>query len=168
MELQLSFAVSAHMPGRWPRTGVRVPPVAVLRPGPMSVWLLVMCVGGCTPPSSVKGTVSFDGKPLPAGRVTFLCEGGKRPAISCPIKDGGAYEIQAAPVGRARVSVETFKPQPKPEPGVDPQTGIDNSIGWEDTGPYVPIPKRYASPKTSGLEYTITPGEQMFDIVLTK
>lgn len=66
------------------------------------------------------------------------------------------------------MSVETFQPQPRPESGVDPQTGIDNSIGWEDTGPYVPIPKRYGSPKTSGIACTIKPGEQTFDIPLTR
>lgn len=134
----------------------------------MGVCVLTLCVVGCTKPVRVTGTVAFDEKPLPAGRVTFLCEGGQRPVISSPIKDGGTYEVVDLPVGRARVSVETFKPQPKPEPGVDPQTGIDNSIGWEDTGPYVPIPKRYGSPKTSGLEVMIEPGEQTFDIRLTR
>ena len=142
-----------------------------LQPSPpalMSVCLLAVCAVGCTEHVRVTGTVTFDEKPLPAGRVTFLCDGGKRPAISSPINARGGYEIPNPPVGRARVSVETFKPQPKPEPGVDPQTGIDNLIGWEDTGPYVPIPKRYGSPKTSGLEFTIDAGEHTFDIPLRR
>lgn len=134
----------------------------------MSICLLALCAVGCTEHVRVTGTVTFDDKSLPAGRVTFLCDGGQRPAISSPISADGAYEISDPPIGRARVSVETFQPQPRPESGVDPQTGIDNSIGWEDTGPYVPIPKRYGSPKTSGIECTIKPGEQTFDIRLTR
>lgn len=145
-----------------------MPPTRVLSRAFLVVCLLAMCVVGCTKTVRVTGTVTFDDKPLPAGRVTFLCEGGQRPVISSPITDGGSYAVVDPPVGRARVSIETFKPQPKPAPGVDPQTGIDNSIGWEDTGPYVPIPKRYGSPKTSGIECMIEPGEQTFEIRLVK
>lgn len=130
--------------------------------------LLVLVAAGCGKPSRVTGSVTLDGVPLPAGRVTFLCDGGRRPAVSSSISMNGTYEMPDLPVGRARVSVETFKPQPRPEPSVDPTTGTDHSIGWEDTGPYVPIPARYGSPKTSGIEYTIIPGRQTFDITLNK
>jgi hypothetical protein len=129
--------------------------------------LLTLLAVGCSRPNRVAGTVSLDGQPLPAGRVTFLCDGEGRPAISGKIDANGSYEIENPPVGRARVSVETFKPEPKPEPGVNPQTGIDYSLGWEDTGPYVPIPARYGSVKTSGLETMIEPRHQTFDISLT-
>jgi hypothetical protein len=71
------------------------------------------------------------------------------------------------PVGKARISVQTFKRQPKPPPERHPATGvlIEN---WEDYGPYVPIPQRYGAPHTSGLECTIKAGDQTFDIVLEK
>lgn len=130
----------------------------------MAIFLAV----GCSRPNHVSGTVSLDGQPLPAGRVTFLCDGKGRPVISGKITENGRYEIENPPAGRARVAVETFKPQPRPEPGVNPATGIDYSLGWEDTGPYVPIPRRYHAVKTSGLETTIEPGEQTFDISLTR
>lgn len=133
---------------------------------PFFVLLMLLAVG-CSQPNRVVGTVSLDGEPLPAGRVTFLCDGEGRPAISGKIDANGGYAIENPPIGRARVAVQTFKPEPKPEPGVDPDTGIDYSLGWEDTGPYVPIPARYGSVKTSGLETMIAPGEQTFDISLT-
>lgn len=133
---------------------------------PFFVLLMLLAVG-CSRPNRVVGTVSMDGEPLPAGRVTFLCDGEGRPAISGKIDANGGYAIENPPVGRARVAVETFKPEPKPEPGVNPATGIDYSLGWEDTGPYVPIPARYGSVKTSGLETTIEPGDQTFEISLT-
>jgi hypothetical protein len=134
--------------------------------GALALGLLALVAVGCGRPNRVTGRVTFDGQPLPAGAVTFLCDGGQRPVLAGRIDADGTYEIPAAPLGRARISVETFKPTPKPKPGIDPQTGIDDSLGWEDTGPYVPIPKRYGSVKTSGLEYTIVPGEQTFDIAL--
>jgi hypothetical protein len=31
---------------------------------------------------------------------------------------------------------------------------------------HVPVPRRYADPKTSGLSYTVTPGKQSHDIRL--
>ena len=130
--------------------------------------LIAVVAIGCGRPSRVTGSVTFDGKPLPGGRITFLCDGGRRPALSSLIREDGGYAIEGPPLGRARVSVQTFAQQPKPKPGIDPLTGIDHSFGWEDTGPYVPIPARYASPKTSGIECTIAPGEQAFDIELTK
>lgn len=123
---------------------------------------------GCGHPNGhVSGSVVFDGQPLAGGRVTFVCEGQGRPIIESWI-EYGEYAISNAPVGPAKVIVETFKPQPKPPEGVDPVTGIDYSVGWVDTGPYVPIPKRYAIPEKSGLTCTIVPGPQTFDIALTK
>jgi hypothetical protein len=56
--------------------------------------------------------------------------------------------------------------RPRVDLGVNPDTGIDYAVGWEDTGPYVPIPHRYGSVKTAGLEDEATPGDQTFDIPL--
>lgn len=147
--------------------------VMAARPG-LECWRCCIGIGiivftvGCGRHNRVTGTVRLDGRPLPTGQVTFLCDGQGRPVISGDITEDGSYEIVDPPVGRARVVVETFKPQPKPEPSVDPVTGETVPIEWEDTGPYVPIPKRYALPKTSRLELEIKPGEQRFDIELTK
>lgn len=135
--------------------------------------LLALLSVGCSRPNRVSGTVTYDGQPLPAGRVTFLCDGEGRPVLSGTIGPDGAYEIENPPVGRARVSVETFKPQPKPPPTGDviPSSDPFDTLipaPWEDVGPYVPIPNRYGSVKTSGLEFLIEPGSQTFDIPLAK
>jgi hypothetical protein len=130
-----------------------------------SVCLLLSV--GCGKPNVVTGTVTFQGNPLPAGSVAFACDGGKHPVIFSTISSTGGYEIKDAPVGRARVSVRTFKQDPPP-PGIDPDTGREYAADWVDLGPYVPIPKKYGTPSTSGLEYTIVPGDQTFDIELKK
>lgn len=130
--------------------------------------LLLVSAGGCTTANRVTGKVTYDGRPLPAGRVSFLCDGGNRPLLTAKIDESGDYEIQNPPEGRVRVAVETFEPQPKPAPGPDPVTGIDYSLSWEDEGPYVPIPERYGSVQTSGIEAVISAGEQTLDITLVK
>ena len=130
--------------------------------------LLLVVFVGCSSPNTVAGTVTFEGEPLPAGKVSFLCEGGRKPSRSAEIGEGGRYRLTDLPAGRAVVRVQTFAPQPKPEPGVDSASGIDYSLGWKDPGPYVPIPKRYHSVSTSGLECLVTGGDQTFDIKLTK
>jgi len=134
----------------------------------MACCVVAIVTAACGPSNRVKGTVTVADQPLPAGSVTFLCEGKGRPAISAAISESGVYEIVNPPAGRARVAVKTFKPQPRPEPGVSPATGIDYSLSWEDTGPYVPIPERYGSPHTSGLECTIVGGTQAFNISLAR
>lgn len=145
-------------------------------PAPWRAWLgmlLVVPLGGCLgAPNRVTGTVRLDGQPLTSGRVTFLCDGKGRPAISGSISSDGSYAIDDPPVGRANVSVEAFKVPPRPKPGIDPVYGVDYEAEWVaewgDAGPYVPIPLRYASPTTSGIEVTIVPGVQTFDIDLSK
>ena len=140
------------------------------------VWLCMLLVAGLAgcfrAPNRVTGTVRLDGQPLTSGRVTFLCDGKGRPAISGNIASDGSYAIDDPPVRRAMVSVETFKVPHRPKSGVDPFSGIDYEAEWiaewGDAGPYVPIPSRYASPTSSGLEMTIVPGVQAFDIELSK
>lgn len=102
----------------------------------------------------------------PAGEEVDDSKG--RPVVSSPISESGRYEIPNLPVGQAEVAVQTFKPRPKPEPVMHPVTGEPVGDGSEATGGYVPIPGLYAAPQSSGLEYTLRPGEQTFDIVLGK
>ena len=102
--------------------------------------------------------------PFPEGVLVKGKNG--RTALDYAISQGVAPEVLA--FLRSATEAAVRAQQPKPKPGIDPLTGIDHSFGWEDTGPYVPIPARYASPKTSGIECTIAPGEQAFDIELTK
>jgi hypothetical protein len=133
-----------------------------------SVIVMLAAAGCFKPPNRVTGLVTYEGQPLPAGRVTFLCEGTGRPAISTQISNAGRYEIMNPPLGRAAISVQTFKPRPKPPPTINPTTGTPITDEWEDTGRYVPIPERYRSPQTSGLETMIVPGPQTFDLILTR
>lgn len=134
----------------------------------LSIATLILCVGCGAPTGRITGTVTFDGKPLPAGRITFLCFGEGRPVLSSPIADG-RYLMEAVPVGGARIAVETFNTeafrQPKPAPGV-PAITLSPAFMIGPPGPYVKIPDRYRHPDDSGLSLDIQGGNQVHDIAL--
>jgi hypothetical protein len=100
---------------------------------------------------TIMGKVTYKGKPLPGGTVTFHPAKGK--AITGIIQPDGTYAVKDVPLGPAKVAIETESVKPKP--GAAPKGGK-----------YIPIPAKYASPKTSGLTYMVAAGKQTLDIVL--
>ena len=98
---------------------------------------------------SVEGKVSYKGKPLPGGIVGFHLASGK--LVLVKLKADGSYRVPVVPVGAAKITVET-KPA-KPVPGGKPAQ-------------FIAIPKKYASPETSGITYTVLKGKQTFNIEL--
>jgi hypothetical protein len=134
--------------------------VFVLMP---AVLLLSGC--GSVATGDVSGKVTYQGKALPSGRITFVCEGGDKPVFTSEIKDG-QYLIQKAAVGSARVAVETFQFKKVEIPGAPKSSTLPGSDA-PPPGPYVPIPQKYRVPDSSGLTYTITKGKQTKDFDLT-
>jgi hypothetical protein len=126
-------------------------------------------VTGCSEPKgNIGGKVIFDGSPLPSGKVTFICEGGDKPVLMADIRDG-KYELKGLPVGPVKITVATYKPSPKVDrpPGLGPTRRPDT----DDMPPvspekFVAIPVRYSQAETSGLTYTVKPGDQEYDIPL--
>jgi hypothetical protein len=136
----------------------------------------------------VTGTVTFEDKPLPAGRITFF-SGDSRPNGEGNIKDG-QYEVDA-PLGVCKVSVETSQLGMRPGvPGVPgiPMPGktmsegdlakMKSKIGEQNPemgkmfgevgGMFVEIPEKYEDAEKSGLTHTVTKGSSEFPITLTK
>ncbi len=84
-------------------------------------WLLLIGLGllvGCgrgseLPRAAVSGKVSYQGKPVPEGMITFVpIKGAKGPTANALIREG-VYEVIAAggvPVGTHRVEVQAFRP----------------------------------------------------------
>jgi hypothetical protein len=121
---------------------------------------LFLLVAGCGGNGSISGRVTFHGDPLPTGAICFHSEEGNRDVFNAPIKNG-EFTIDALPAGAARVTVVTVDPsgsargdlgprQPQPRPGA-----------------FVPIPRRYGNPETSGLTWTVKPGPQRYEVDLT-
>ena len=80
----------------------------------------------------VSGTVTFDGAPLPSGRIMFRQTTGEQQAFSGEITDG-AYVIQTAP-GDMRVEIVASRPVPGK---------FDNSNGTPEPVGEMYIPAKY-------------------------
>jgi hypothetical protein len=133
--------------------------------------LLFAVVGCAEKKGDVSGNVSFNGSPLPAGKITFICEGGDKPVLSASIREG-KYEIKGVPVGLVKITVATYKPSQSVErpPGI----GKTQRPGTEDSSTppappekYVEIPQRYGLADGSNLTLDVKPGNQEYDIPLS-
>jgi hypothetical protein len=121
-----------------------------------SCWLLLVLAAGCGPSSgTISGKVTYKGKQLPCGTVTFLGPGERM--ASGLIATDGTYLIPKVPVGPVTVTVVTHPPIP---------VGLSPIPMAPPPGSYVAIPARYKSPERSGLNYTVTRGSQTYDIHL--
>ncbi|MBI3469435.1 MAG: hypothetical protein HY000_41060 [Planctomycetes bacterium] len=111
----------------------------------------------------VTGTVTYKGKPVIGGTVTFIPEQGPgNPGIG-DIQSDGTYSLttydrdDGAVLGKHKVTVEVF-------PG---QAGsvADALPGMESKLPS-PIPKKYRTPSTSPLEFEVKQGDNVADLNL--
>src|SRR6516165_7184488 len=78
------------------------------RCGSVLLVSLLICslAAGCgKPKGSVSGKVTYQGKPLTAGMVTFSPEKGA--AVNSPIDGEGNYRVENVPVGTAKISVRS-------------------------------------------------------------
>jgi len=124
--------------------------------------VLAVVVAGCGGNDfvSVTGTVTYDGKALDTGMVTFAPAGGEGSIGYGSIQSDGSYEVKTGtsgglPPGEYKVTVAADGPMPDPTPE-NPEP-IPESL----------IPMKYRSASTSGLTYTVTASGGTFDIPLT-
>jgi hypothetical protein len=123
------------------------------------IFCLLMLSGCGKSVGELSGVVAYQGKPLPVGQIVLYCDGGDAPVITRWIRDG-AFSIDAAPVGNARVAVLTFPPSNVQGPGgLRSPKPID--VPQPPVGQYVSIPTKYRHPKTSGLSTTVTQGHNL-------
>jgi len=133
---------------------------------------LVVALGalGCgARTASVSGQVSYKGTPLKGGNVTFL--GADQKSVLSPISEDGRYTLDKVAVGPAKIGVETDSlAQIAKRPKYGPPAGASGDYKPPDPGDakrrYVPIPKKYADPETSGLTVTVTAGKMNHNIDL--
>lgn len=157
------------------------------RRGLILLGLLLPLLVGCGPgQGKVSGRVLFNGAPLPGGLVTFRPADARQNAITAPIDAQGNYEA-ILPAGEVKVCVDNRELEPPPvlsglqPPGLPPE--VQKAIGGKadkaapraadkpadkPAGRYVPIPEKYYTVETSGLQFTVQRGDQKQDISLTK
>jgi hypothetical protein len=132
--------------------------------------LLGSIISGCSnngrERATVSGTVSYKGKPLPAGKVSFW--GPNDQVASALIGEDGSYEATDVPVGLVKVAVST-PPPPPPEIEKAAKEGKRRfGKGKLITAAVniIVIPVKYSDPAKSGLSLTVTEGSQPFSIEL--
>ena len=116
--------------------------------------------------SRISGQITYNGKPLTGGTITFYTDG----AGNYPLAIGtdGTYEGTGLPSGDLGVSIETdsVKRQMsassyhdarghKMEMGPVPAAFQQKQAAQAE---FVAIPKKFANPKTSGQSVTLEPG----------
>jgi hypothetical protein len=109
------------------------------------VCLLLVAFVGCSghpktmPTVAIKGTVTYQGKPLGTGRIIFYHPSGQ--AVATDLAADGSFSLNAFQ-GKNQVEVKCFGPDyPNPNPRGRPRMLPGKSL----------IPSRYAEAATSGL-----------------
>jgi hypothetical protein len=138
-------------------------------------WLvlpaLLLCLGCGGRKGEVSGKVTYRGKPLPAGAVTFFGPGDQMVGSAAIFADG-AYRIPKVPVGPVRITVsapatirDPKAPQRKGGKRIDPH---DRKAIEEAKKSLIrlDVPSKFGLPDQSGLTYTVQPGSQEHNIDL--
>jgi hypothetical protein len=125
----------------------------------VAIGVLLAGIVGCSKhESQVYGTVSYKGQALDRGTVRFEPTSGGAPAYSDVATDG-SYEL--------RTGRETGL---KPGEYRATVVALEENLDWPGPGPPPPgkalTPLWYQNLDTSGLQYTVEPGSNEFDIEL--
>lgn len=128
--------------------------------GSLALGLLLLGGLGCGgKKASVSGEVTYRGKPLPSGNVSFF--DAKKEIVGTATISNGKYSLASVPAGSMKITVTTPLIPP-----VDRRHPPPKDMPGGQLAPSVPIPPRYANPENSGLTYEVQPGEQQHKIEL--
>jgi len=146
----------------------------------MALGLALAVLNGCTgssqplgKPVPVKGTVTYKGAPAPAGCIITFIHAERNFPASASIAADGTYTLMfngkpEVPEGTYKVSVtlpvaETTVNSSDPEAykAMMMKPGISQGGG---PAKVATIPKKYASPETSGVTFTVMEGQTTYDL----
>jgi hypothetical protein len=156
------------------------------------VLLLGLSAVGCGSKGNISGKVLYDGKPLPAGVVTFVPTSGQG-AFTSRLGPDGSYSLEKVPTGPVKIAVKAFPPKQgggrrgggklkrmadavksgklilsderrAKMPKVTKQ--LEAALAPEEAG--VSVPPQYWDADKSGLQYIVTSGSQTHDVEIPK
>jgi len=115
----------------------------------------------------VTGKVTHQGTPLTSGAVVFHGPNGQ--SDSGNIDAQGNYTVSQAPIGPVKVTVDPGPARLPPPRNTGPRKESKHPGEKEGAPPPPPprrvvIPEKYKDPNQSGLTFTVTGGQQTFDI----
>ena len=134
----------------------------------VGIGLLLLVGVGCQEGKGrVSGKVSYNGKPLALGSVTFKAS--DKNFHQGNIGLDGSYDVPGVSLGSALVAVNSSDPE------VDymgKRTLTEQEVSERTTqqaaekARWFPIPEAYSDPKTSGLSFQVGKGRNQYDIDL--
>jgi hypothetical protein len=133
----------------------------------LSAALLTGC-GGSSKTAVVSGKVSYKGRPVTGGTIKFIPADNGPPSLG-PINPDGTFSFGGVPFGTMQIGIDTesvrnaaradYTKTGKAPPGTQMPPSTPHAA-------YVPLPKKYADPKTSGLTWDLKRGNLTKDIDL--
>jgi len=115
----------------------------------VALAVATLALAGCGTKGNVKGKVYYKDKPLPSGLVTFVAN--NKTLGTGTIQSDGSYEVKNVKAGEVTICVSAGMPT------LD-KSGRASAV--------VQIPPGYADPAKSNKKYTVTAGDQEYDIKL--
>jgi hypothetical protein len=127
----------------------------------------------------VRGSVSYQGKPLPGASVTFMADGASRAAVG-KTDAAGHFQLttfeenDGAVPGTHVVTIKKYDSDPPPLPAIPPGGAVDPAdeakytaamARWVGTAKLA-IPRRYADRNATDLRREVVAGENSFEIDL--
>jgi hypothetical protein len=145
-----------------------------------AVGFLLGCNQSAAPPTyPVRGTVTYQGKPLTGAAVAFMADGASRVATG-KTDDTGSFQLttfqenDGAVPGSHVITVKKYQTDPPALPVAPP----DGSVSPADEAKYtaamarwletakIAVPKKYTDQRTSDLRQEVVAGENVFEITL--
>lgn len=144
-------------------------PAIVRAAGWLAAALPLVAAGCGANPTTVSGTVTFQGRPVPGGSVILYCE--DKQIVRGLIGPDGHYSIPNVPRGAVTVAVQAHPRVPdgmQMKQNLPPAAGgpLPPSAGLADGGKAVAIPQRYGLPEESGLSAVVGRDAVRYDIDL--
>ncbi len=139
----------------------------------MFMCVAILGIAGCGKTTTVTGKVTYRGRPVRYGSVTFLSSA--KVARSSAIESDGSYTIYDVPPGNVKIAVTSRNPRKgrftaQAQHAVQPaQPGRRTTLKPASTKPpkdWFALPAGFESPETSGLSCDVVGAHAEHDIEL--
>ncbi len=114
--------------------------------------LLALTSCGESKTATVKGTVTFDGKPIESGSINFFPVDGAKGGTAGGIIKNGKYSCPDVPIGNMRVQIGGVLKVIGKKKAYDTPESKEVPI-YEET-----IPRKYSNAQETELEFDVKPG----------
>ena len=138
----------------------------------LSAACALVCVVGCGPRTGVvTGEVTYKGKPIPGGLLTFRPVDPAHNSAAYELDRDGKFKIEL-PVGEALICIDNreFEPRPATAPAIPPGMNLPPDVlksmqastkeSSKVSDRWVKLPEKYYQIETSELKINVKGGEQ--------